>query len=154
MVERKHHLAEINVARMRAPLTDPMMAGFVAQLEAVNASADAAPGFVWRLQTSDGDATALRVFAEDDILVNLSVWETLEDLFAFTYKGGHVGAYRARGDWFHRPTEAVLALWWIAAGELPTVEDAKARLDHLRAHGPSPHAFTFKSRFPPEAEGI
>ena len=139
-----HHLANVNVAKLRAPLDDPLLADFVAGLPVVNALADAAPGFVWRLQTDDGDATALRVFPDPDVIVNLTVWESVEALKAFTYKGAHLDVFRRRGDGFHADGRG-LALWWIEAGTIPTVEDARQRLDHLAEHGPSPYAFTFST---------
>ncbi len=142
------HLAQVNIGRLRAPLEAPQLAGFVAALEPINALADSAPGFVWRLQTEDGDATAIRPFDDDLLLVNLSVWETLDDLARFVYRSDHRDVMAQRRNWFE-PTPDYLALWWIPAGTLPTVEDAKARLETLRRDGPSPAAFTFRSPFPP-----
>lgn len=129
-------------------MESPRLADFVAALEPVNALADGRPGFVWRLQTEDGDATAIRVFDDDAFIVNLSVWESLDALAAFVYDGTHRDVMRRRGEWFERLAEAHLALWWIRAGRVPTVPQAVARLEYLRAHGPSPHAFTFRVPFP------
>ncbi|NDJ61940.1 MAG: DUF3291 domain-containing protein [Chloroflexi bacterium] len=142
----KHHLAQVNVAKMRGPLDSPVMAGFVAQLDEINALADAAPGFVWRLQ-SGGDATSLRIFPDDTILINMSVWESVEALFEYTYKSDHVKVMRRRAEWFERMETAHTVLWWTPAGHIPTPDEAKARLDHLEQHGPNPHAFTFRQRF-------
>jgi Domain of unknown function (DUF3291) len=144
----RFHLAEINIAMARAPLTAAIMQGFVAQLEAVNALAEAAPGFVWRLQSDSGNATDIRLYDDERIIVNMSVWETVDALFAYTYSGDHVTAFRRRTDWFERMEMPHLTLWWIAAGTLPTALEGKARLDHLRLHGPTAAAFTFKQRFP------
>ncbi|GHG78622.1 DUF3291 domain-containing protein [Streptomyces griseocarneus] len=139
------HLAELNVATLRHPFDDPRMAPFVEMLNPVNASADKAPGFVWRLaEEGAADATGLRP-AGEDVIVNLSVWETREALWDFTYRSGHLEVMRRRREWFERHVEAHLVLWWVPAGHLPTVGEALERLADLRAHGPSPRAFTFSS---------
>ncbi|MFI0988648.1 DUF3291 domain-containing protein [Streptomyces exfoliatus] len=141
------HLAQLNVARLRHPLDDPRIAPFVELLDPVNAAADGSPGFVWRL-VEDGaaDATALRP-AGEDVIVNLSVWEDQEALWDFAYRSGHLEAMRRRREWFERHVEAHLVLWWIPAGHVPTVAEAMDRLADLRAHGPSPRAFTFASSY-------
>ncbi|GLX37790.1 DUF3291 domain-containing protein [Streptomyces lavendulae] len=141
------HLAQLNVATLRHPLDDPRIAPFVELIDPVNASADGAPGFVWRL-TEDGeaDATGLRP-AGEDVIVTLSVWETREALWEFVYRSGHLEAMRRRRDWFERHVEAHLVLWWVPAGHLPTIGEALERLADLRADGPSPHAFTFVSSY-------
>ena len=143
----KFHLAQANIARMRAPLDDPLMEGFVSRLEPLNALADASPGFVWRLQTDDGDATALRIFDDDLTLFNLTVWESIEALESYVYQTNHVAAVQQRAKWFERPSKSPLVLWWIRAGHLPTEAEAKDRLEMLWENGPSPDAFTFRSRF-------
>jgi hypothetical protein len=141
------HLAELNVATLRHPLDDPRMAPFVEMLDPVNAAADEAPGFVWRL-VADGaaDATGLRP-AGQDVIVNLSVWDTQEALWDFTYRSGHLEVMRRRREWFERHVESQLVLWWVPVGHLPTVGEALERLADLRAHGPSPRAFTFASSY-------
>ena len=141
------HLAQVNIGRIAAPLDSPQLAEFVANLEPINALADAAPGFVWRLQTEDGDATAIRPFDDDRILVNMSVWESVEALGEFVFASRHLDVLRRRREWFDKMEEAYLALWWIPAGTLPSVADARSRLECLRAHGPTPHAFTFREPF-------
>ncbi len=149
-------VAQVNIGRLVAPLDSPQLADFVAGLDPVNAVADGAPGFVWRLQTEDGNATALRAFEQDadgsdgGILINMSVWETVEDLAAFVYRSGHLDVMRRRREWFAR-IEHHMALWWVPAGHVPSLAEAKERLAHLRRHGPTPHAFTFKARFAPDA---
>jgi hypothetical protein len=137
------HLAQVNVARSLAPLNSPRLAEFVANLVPINALADASPGFVWRLQTEAGDATALRVL-DGEWLVNLSVWESLESLRAFVYRSAHADVLRRRQEWFERSAEPYLALWWIEAGSIPTLADAEERLLMLRADGPSSRAFRLK----------
>jgi hypothetical protein len=142
------HLAQINVARAVAPIDDPVMAEFVAQLDAVNAIADASPGFVWRLQSESGNATDIQAYADPKIIINMSVWESAEALFDYVYKSDHLSVLRRRRDWFERANRPIMALWWIEAGQTPSVEDGVARLDYLAEHGPTERAFTFKERFP------
>ena len=141
------HLAQLNVATILAPLDDELMRGFVEALDPVNAIADASPGFVWRLKDDAGNATALRPFGAD-MIVNMSVWETAEALFDSVYRSGHKAYLARRKEWFSMPAEMHLVLWWIPAGTIPTIEEAKRRLDLLRSNGPTPEAFTFKRRFP------
>jgi Domain of unknown function (DUF3291) len=143
-----HHLAQVNIARIRAPLDSPELADFVAALAPVNALADAAPGFVWRLQTDEGDATAIRPYDDDSILVNMSVWESVESLSDFVYRTDHRGYLARRREWFDRVADVFIALWWVPAGHVPTVDEAKDRLALLERRGPTPEAFTFRSRFP------
>lgn len=144
-----YHLAQVNIARMRAPLDDLLMAGFVARLEEVNSHADGSPGFVWRLQTAEGDATALRPYADGLILINLSVWSSLEDLRVFTYSGQHREVMSRRREWFERFDGAYVALWWVPADHTPSPVEAREHLDYLRAHGPTAYAFTFAQPAPP-----
>jgi hypothetical protein len=143
-----YHLAQVNIARMLAPLEDDLMAGFVARLDEINALADAAPGFVWRLQTGEGNATYLRPYYDDRILFNLSVWESLDALRAFVYRSDHSAVMRRRLQWFERPDQMHVALWWVPAGHIPSVEEAKAKLEWLRDGGATADAFTFQSPFP------
>jgi heme-degrading monooxygenase HmoA len=145
---RDYELAQLNIGRIVAPLDSPELSGFVARLEEINALADAAPGFVWRFQTDDGDATALRPFDDDQMLVNFSVWESTEALHAFVYRSLHVEVMRKRRQWFERMDQPFTVLWWVRAGHRPSVEEAIERLEHLRRHGPTPRAFTFQERFP------
>jgi hypothetical protein len=147
------HLAQLNIARFKLPLEDPAMAGFVAELDPINAIADVAPGFVWRLQTEEGNATSIRAFDDDLLLVNMSVWESVEALADFVYRSEHLGVMRRRREWATRMAEAYMVLWWVPAGEIPTVEEAKDRLALLREHGPTHEAFTFKKRYPPAGPG-
>jgi heme-degrading monooxygenase HmoA len=147
-----HHLAQVNLATLRAPLDDPALAGFVAELEPVNALADGHPGFVWRLQTDDGDATAIRPFDDERVMVNLSVWESLEALRGFVYAGRHLEVLRRRREWFHRMDDPIVALWWVPAGAVPTVAEAKERLGLLARLGPTAGAFTFRAPFPEPAD--
>lgn len=142
------HLAQLNIGLPVAPLTGPELAGFMDNLEPVNALADAAPGFVWRLQTEDGDATAIRPYDDDRMIVNLSVWTSVEALAAYVYSGQHREIMRRRREFFVPMREAFTVLWWVPEGTVPTVAEAQERLAHLREHGPTATAFTFRSAFP------
>ncbi len=137
------------MARLRAPLDSPLLADFVAQLDEINALGDRSPGFVWRLKTADGDATSIRVFDDESLIVNLTVWESIEALSAFAHRGAHRDVMRRRREWFEPMAEAYLALWWVPAGHRPSVEEAQDRLRYLRDHGPTPEVFTFRDRFSP-----
>ena len=146
-----YELAQLNVAIMKEPLESPSMADFVANLDRINALAEASLGFVWRLQTEEGDATALRPMGEDT-LVNVSVWRDVESLNIYVYGSAHVEIMRRRKEWFERMREAWVVLWWIRKGHRPTPTEAIAKLDLLRANGPSNEAFTFRHAFsPPDA---
>jgi hypothetical protein len=144
----RHHLAQANVARMRAPLDNPLMAGFVAQLDRINALADRSRGFVWRLQTDDGNATSIRAFDDERILFNMSVWESIEALHDYVYRSEHVAAFRDRRQWFEPHPAPTLVLWWIEPGTIPSIDEAKKRLVLVGLNGPTPEAFTFKAWFP------
>ena len=144
----RFHLAQANIGRIRAPLEDPIMEGFRSQLDPINALADRSPGFVWRLQTEDGNAMAIRPFADERVAINMSVWESLEALQQFVYQSAHVGPLRDRKQWFEPIEGPILVLWWIPAGHVPTVAEALERLQHLKQNGPSPDAFTFRTPFP------
>jgi hypothetical protein len=147
------HLAQLNVARAKAPLDSPRLADFMAALDPVNELADAAPGFVWRLQTDEGDATSIRPYEDELMIVNMSVWESLQALWSYVYDSGHLDVMRRRREWFER-IETHMVLWWVPAGHEPSVREAQERLELLRAEGPTPEAFTFKRRFdPPGAAG-
>lgn len=150
----QYHLAQVNIGRMRAALEDPIMAGFVARLEEINALADRSPGFVWRLQTEAGNATYLRPYDDDRILFNFSIWESAEALRTYVYKSAHAELLRQRREWFEQFAGAFLAMWWVPRGHIPSIDEAKKRLAHLDEHGPSQFAFNFKNVFPPDAEFI
>ncbi|MFB7247779.1 DUF3291 domain-containing protein [Streptomyces populi] len=144
-------LAQVNIARLKAPLDSPQLKGFVEALEPVNAVADTADGFVWRLQDDSGDATDIRVLGDAWMMVNMSTWRDTNALTAFMYQGRHRELMARRREWFERLEEAATALWWVPAGHRPTVPEAESRLLHLREHGPTPYAFDLRTSFPPEA---
>ena len=143
-----YELAQLNIATMRQPLDSPAMADFVNNLDRINALAEASPGFVWRMQTEEGDATALRPLGEH-VLVNMSVWHDVEMLNQYVYRSAHVEIMRRRREWFERMNEAFMVLWWIPRGYRPTIAEAVERLELLRERGPTVRAFTFQKTFPP-----
>ncbi len=149
MAESTYHLAQFNIARMRAPLDDPLMAGFVEQLEYINSVADRADGFVWRMQTEEGDSTAIRAYEDDSVIVNMSVWSSLAALHDYVYRSDHLAPMRNRSAWFERSAGPTMVMWWIPKGTTPSVADGTERLAHLAEHGATAAAFTFKKSFPP-----
>jgi hypothetical protein len=146
------HLAQANIGRIRAPLDHPIMDGFRTQLDPINALADRTPGFVWRLQTEEGNAMAIRPYDDERMAINMSVWESLPALQQFVYRSAHAATLRDRQQWFEPMPGPIMVLWWIAAGHIPSVAEAIERLAHLQQHGPSPHAFTFRTPFPAPEE--
>jgi hypothetical protein len=146
-MDEGHHLAQLNIGRVRHPLDHPEMRGFVEQLDYINAIADASTGFVWRLQTEDGNATAFRPFGEDDMLANMSVWKSVEALYDYTYRSDHLAVMRGRRQWFEPLGSPHMVLWWIPAGHIPTLEEAIERLERLRRNGPTPDAFDFRQPY-------
>jgi hypothetical protein len=149
----KYHLAQVNMGRIKAPLDSGVMKGFMSRLDEINALADCCPGFVWRLQTSEGNATYFRPYAEDDsILLNMSVWESVEALKNYVYRTAHAELLRHRHEWFEKFSGVYLALWWVPAGHIPSIDEAKKRVAHLNAHGPTQFAFNFKTPFEPDDE--
>ena len=137
-------LAQLNIGRAAAPLDSEQLRDFMENLDPINALAEASPGFVWRLQTEDGNATAIKAWDDPLMILNMSVWESVESLADFVYRSAHTDFLRRRREFFEKPVEAIQVLWWVEDGHRPTVAEALARLDHLRAHGPTEHAFTFR----------
>lgn len=147
-----YHLAQINIGRLIAPLDDPQIVGFVAQLDAINAIADSAPGFVWRLQSESGNATDVPYSDDPFVIVNMSVWESIEALRAFTYASGHVQVFRERARWFEKMDKPHYCLWWVPVGHLLDVAEGRERLKHYQEHGATPYSFWFSQLFPAPAE--
>ncbi len=141
------HIAQLNIAKLSAPLESPQLSEFVEQLDEINALADAAPGFVWRLMSESGDATQVEHPFDPDMIVNMSVWESVEALHTYVYRTAHSRVLARRKEWFERIREAYTVLWWIPEGHRPTVYEAERRLTLLRANGPTSDAFTFKQVF-------
>lgn len=148
-----YHLAQINIGRLLAAIDDPKIAEFVAQLDPINALADHFPGFVWRLQSASGNATDIIYSPEDtSILLNMSVWESLEALRNFAYKSEHARVLRDRAKWFEKMDKPIYCLWWVPAGHIPTVEEGRERLEHYQRYGATPYSFWFSQHFPQPAD--
>jgi hypothetical protein len=148
----QYHVAQVNIGRIRAELDDPIMAGFMNRLDEINALADASPGFVWRLKTEENNATYFRPFNDERTLLNMSVWQDVESLRKYVYQSAHREVLRQRQAWFEKFEGAYVTLWWVPAGHIPGIDEAKRRLAHLEAHGPTQFAFTFKAIFEPDEE--
>jgi hypothetical protein len=146
---KNHHLAQINIANSRGSPDNKIMKGFIDRLDEINGLADGSPGFIWRLQTEEGDATSIQAFDDPLLLVNVSVWEDIESLKNFVYKSIHVELIQDRDAWFNKMQESHQALWWVPEGHIPSVEEAKAKLEYLQDNGPSEIAFTFAKSFDP-----
>ena len=150
-----YQLAQINISRLIAPIDDPKIAEFVAQLEPINAMADQAPGFVWRLQSAAGNATDIAYNDDPFVIVNMSVWESAPALRDFAYKSGHIQVFRDRAKWFGKMDKPSYCLWWVPAGHQPSVAEGRERLEHYQTHGATPHSFWFSRQFPqPADEGV
>jgi hypothetical protein len=150
-----YQLAQINIGRLIAPMGDPKIAEFVAQLGPINAIADLAPGFVWRLQSESGNATDIAYNDDPSIVVNLSVWESLEALRDYAYKSGHRKVLRDRAKWFAKMDRPHYCLWWIPAGHIPTIAEGRERLEHYQTRGATPYSFWFSQEYPqPADEGV
>ena len=142
------HIAQVNVAQAKADMESELMRGFVSRLDEINALADRADGFIWRLQEDSGSATAIRVFDDPLLLINMSVWANLEALKHYVYKSLHVELIKDREAWFNKMGESHQALWWISAGHIPSPEEARKKLEYIRKNGSSAEAFTFAKPYP------
>ncbi|ANP76580.1 hypothetical protein A134_09275 [Vibrio crassostreae 9CS106] len=140
-------LAELNIALAKYPLDAPEIKEFVDNLELVNGIAESSEGFVWRLKDESGDATNIQAFDDPNMIVNMSVWDSVDSLKNFMFRTHHRDFMRRKGDWFHRLPEDTYVLWWIEEDRIPTLEEAIERLEHLREIGDTPYAFTFKTNF-------
>jgi hypothetical protein len=141
MQQPDRQLAQFNIARIRYPLDDPRMAEFVDNVERVNGLAEQIEGFVWRLQDESGHAMGMTVYGDPRLLPNLTVWDNVQALERFVWRTLHRRFYERRAEWFVPVEGPPLALWWIPAGYRPPLAEGVERLDHLKAHGPSDHAF-------------
>jgi hypothetical protein len=149
------HLAQINIGRLIAPIDDPRVAGFVEQLDPVNALADRSRGFVWRLQSASGNATDVAYNDDPTLLVNMSVWESVEALRRFTYESSHLNVFRQRREWFQKMDLPHYCLWWVPAGHIPTVAEGRERMEHYQRNGATAYSFWFSQLFPePEEQGV
>lgn len=147
-----YHLAQINIARLIAPIDDPRIADFVAQLDGINALAEASPGFVWRLKSESGNATDIAYSDDPFVIPNMSLWKSVDELRDFVYRTQHLLVFKDRAKWFEKMDKPHYCLWWVPAGHLPTVREGRERLEHYQLHGPTQHSFWFSKLFP-EPEG-
>ncbi len=142
------YVAQINIGRITGTtIEDPVMADFVAQLDTINELAEKSEGFVWRLKSADNNATSFNPYNDQQIIINFSVWETIEHLDQFVYKSAHTIVMKDRKKWFEKFGQPYMALWYVPAGYTPTIEEAAERLDHLQKNGPSEYAFDFRNPF-------
>ncbi|MBC7904319.1 MAG: DUF3291 domain-containing protein [Gemmatimonadaceae bacterium] len=141
------HLAQVNIAKRIAAMDSPVMADFVANLDPINALAEQSDGFVWRLKEDNDNATAITIFDDEFLIVNMSVWESLGALFKYVYQSGHLQMLKRRREWFEKMPQMHMAMWYLPAGYAPTIAEATQRIVHLREHGETPYAFTFKGKF-------
>ena len=144
-------LAQLNVARLRYPVEHPAISDFVDGLDAVNALAERSKGFIWRLQDDAGNATSFHLYDDPLLIINMSVWESVEALMRFVQSDMHLSFLKRRREWFEKPEKAYVALWWVPEGHQPTVSEARERLGHLRDKGPTAFAFSFRDRYPAPA---
>lgn len=141
-----YNVAQVNIAKRLAPLDDPIMKDFIDNVDAINTIADQSLGFIWRMQNED-KVEGARIFKDDSLIINISVWETIESLFNFTYKTNHLQVFKRKKEWFSKIDFMHMAFWYVPVGYEPTFQDAKNRLDYLWEFGETPYAFTFKNRF-------
>ncbi len=146
----KYHLAQVNISKAIAPLDTPPLKGFVDRLDEINDLADKHPGFVWRLIGENNNATEFTWSEDPLIIVNMSVWETIDDFHQYVYHTSHVELLSQRSQWFEPLGSPHMAMWWVKKGHTPSIAEAKKRLQHIEQHGPTPFAFTFKQSFLPQ----
>ncbi len=144
------HLAQVNIAKMIAPIDSPVMKGFVDNLDPINLLAESSPGFIWRLKEENNNATSIKIFDDEFLIVNMSVWESIDSLFQYVYKSDHTQFIKRKKEWFERIPEMHMALWFVLENHKPTVAEALERLVYLRSNQETPYAFTFKKRFTPK----
>ncbi|MEZ8720973.1 DUF3291 domain-containing protein [Vibrio pomeroyi] len=140
-------LAQLNIALAKYALDAPEIKDFVDNLDKVNAIAESSEGFVWRLKDESGDATNIKAFDDPNMIVNMSVWDSVDSLKNFMFRTHHRDFMRRKGEWFHRLAEDTYVLWWVEDAHIPSLDEAIERLEHLREMGDSPYAFTFKTNF-------
>ncbi|PRO71685.1 DUF3291 domain-containing protein [Alteromonas alba] len=141
------HLAQLNIARPKFPMDSIGMADFVNNLDPINTVAENSPGFIWRLKDDSGNATSIQIFDDPELIVNMSVWQDIASLKQFMFKTHHIDFLKRKKEWFVPLDSASYVMWGIEEGHIPTVEEAEERLLHLREHGESDYAFSFKHSF-------
>jgi hypothetical protein len=142
-----HSLAQLNIAKILAPLDSPVMADFVNNLTRINALAESSEGFIWRLKDDANNATSIKIYSDDFLIVNMSVWKDIDSLFKFAYQTQHLEIFKRRSEWFEKMKDLHMALWYVEENHKPTIIEAEERLDYLRANGATPFALTFNKRF-------
>ena len=143
----KYQLAQLNIGRILAPLDSEVMKDFVSNLDTINALAENSPGFVWRYTSEGNNATSTRIFEDDYLIVNMSVWTDMDALFDYVYRSAHVEIFKRKKEWFQKLDAMHMVMWYVPAGKMPTVQEAVERLVYLREHEATPYAFTFKKNF-------
>jgi hypothetical protein len=146
-----YHLAQINIARLLHPIDDPRIASFVRELDSINALAEQSPGFVWRLKSPEGNATDIAYNDDPFVILNMSVWASIDALKDYVYRSRHLDIFKQRASWFEKMSKPHYCLWWVPAGHTPTVAEARARLEHYQQHGSTPHSFWFSEPHPAPA---
>ncbi len=147
-----YHLAQANIAVSLYPFDAPEMAGFFSRIDEINAIADTHPGFVWRIPDEDAEEQAQAAFGRDQLVYNLTLWDSAESLGSFVYRSDHMDVMRQRSSWFESSEKSPFVLWWVPAGHLPTVDESRERFELLWHNGPGPDAFTFGERFAAPSE--
>lgn len=141
------HLAQLNIARPKFPIDSIGMADFVNNLDPINTVAENSPGFIWRLKDDSGNASSIPVFNDPELIVNMSVWQDIASLKQFMFKTHHIDFLKRKKEWFVPLDSPSYVMWWIEEGHTPSVGEAEERLLHLREHGESDYAFSFKHSF-------
>tara|TARA_R110002020_G_scaffold42303_3_gene124159 strand:+ start:231 stop:692 length:462 start_codon:yes stop_codon:yes gene_type:complete len=150
MLDKKYQLAQINISRMiGVNINDPIMKEFVDNLDKVNNLAEHSEGFVWRLKDENNDATSFNPYNDEQVIINISVWESIESLETFVYKTLHTNFLKRRKEWFQKFGKVTTAMWWISEGDFPSVENAVEQLDYLQKNGPSQKVFDFRNKYAP-----
>ena len=145
-----YQLAQVNIGKILAPMDNPVMEGFKSNLDPINKLAENSPGFIWRLKDETNNATSIKIFEDDFMLINMSVWESIDALYQFVYQSHHVQYVKRRKEWFEKMPEMFMALWYVPAGHEPTPLEAMERLNYLRKHGDTPFSFGFRNKFTAE----
>ena len=140
-------LAQLNIATAKHPLDSPELKDFVDNIEPINALAESSDGFVWRLKDESGNATDVQAFHDPNIIVNMSVWQSVDALKTFMFRTHHIDFMKRKSEWFQQASTNTYALWWVPEGQQPSLKEAIVWLEYLREHGDSPFAFSFKSNF-------
>jgi hypothetical protein len=146
----RYHLAQVNIGKILAPMDSPQMAGFKNNLDRINSLAEKSEGFVWRLKDDSNNATSIKVFDDDFIIINMSVWKNMESLYQYVYQSDHSNYLKRRKEWFEKMPEMYMALWYVPELHIPNSSEATERLFYLRKNGESPFAFGFKNKYTPE----